>query len=74
MSLNPESSEFSFTYGFFLASIRTYMSPSSSAVFSPLLASVDRPRPQILRPGSPFGLVVGIGGGSPASESSLSVS
>jgi len=59
-------------FGFFFASIRTYMSPSSSAVLPPLLASVERPRPPILRPGSPFGFEIGIGGGRPASESSLS--
>ena len=58
--------------GFFLASIKTYISPNSSAVLPPLLARVERTRPPILRPGSPFGMVIGIGGGRPASESSLS--
>ena len=58
--------------GLFLASLKTYISAISSAVFPPLLARVDNPKPPILRPGSPLGLLTGIGGGRPASEESLS--
>ena len=58
--------------GFFLASMRTYISPISSAVFPPLFARVDRPRPPIFRFEITAGFFIGIGGGKPASESSLS--
>jgi hypothetical protein len=58
----------------FLASMRAYMSPSSSAVFPPSFARVEIPKPPIAKPGilKPRGFF-GSGGGNPMSESDDSI-
>jgi len=67
----PEPDEYEASLGLFLASYNACISPSSSAVLPPSLATVDRPRPPIASPGilnPPAGFET-IGGGNPMSES-----
>jgi hypothetical protein len=58
----------------FLASIKAYISPSSSAVFPPSFARVEIPNPPMAKPGilKPRGFF-GKGGGNPMSESDDSI-
>lgn len=54
--------------GFYLASFKTCISPSSSAVFPPSFAMVERPKPPIANLGKANDFGAGIGGGKPSSE------